>query len=226
MVEPLTLETRAARHSALAEPTRLRIVDLLQLGDASPALVQRHLGISSNLLAHHLAQLADAGIIARHRSEGDRRRTYIRLVPGTLDLLGGSPTLSAERVLFVCTGNSARSQLAAALWSRASDVPALSAGTHPAPGVAPGAVAVAARNGLSLADARPRRIADVTTGDELIVTVCDSAFEEIGDDARLHWSIGDPVPLGSQRAFDVAFAQIAARVEQLAPHVTKEGTPS
>ena len=90
MVEQLTLETRAALHAALAEPTRLRIVDLLQLGDASPAAMQHDLGISSNLLAHHLAQLAEVGVIARHRSEGDRRRTYIRLVPGTLDLLGGA----------------------------------------------------------------------------------------------------------------------------------------
>jgi protein-tyrosine-phosphatase len=224
MTEQLDLETRAARHAALAEPTRLRIVDLLQLGDASPLLLQRHLGLGSNLLAHHLAQLAEAGLIERHRSEGDRRRTYIRLVLGALDFLGGAPTLSAERVLFVCTGNSARSQLAAALWSQASDVPAASAGTHPAPGVAKGAVAVAQRNGLSLADARPRRIADVATGGELIVTVCDSAFEEIGDDARLHWSISDPVPLGSQRAFDEAFVQIAARIEHLAPCVTTEGS--
>ncbi len=224
MTEQMDLRTRAARHGALAEPTRLRIVDLLQWGDASPALLQRHLGIGSNLLAHHLAHLEDAGIVARHRSEGDRRRTYVRLVPGALDFLGAAPTLHAERVLFVCTGNSARSQLAAALWGQGSDVPALSAGTHPANAVAPGAVAVAARHGLSLADARPRRIADVTMEGALVITVCDSAFEEIGKDARLHWSIGDPVPLGTQRAFDEAFAQIAARVEHLAPHIIKEGT--
>jgi protein-tyrosine-phosphatase len=225
MVEQLDVETRAARHAALADPTRLRIVDLLHLGDASPALIQRHLGIASNLLAHHVSQLEDAGIIARHRSEGDRRRTYISLVPGVLDFLGTPPTLSASRVLFVCTGNSARSQLAAALWSQASVVPAASGGTHPAPAVAPGAVAVAERNGLSLADARPRLIGDVATGGELVVTVCDSAFEELRDDARLHWSIGDPVAVGSQRAFDEAFAEIASRIELLAPHVVHEGTP-
>ncbi len=226
MVEQLDLEARAARHAALADSTRLRIVDLLQLGDASPALMQRHLGVTSNLLAHHLSHLEDAGIIARHRSEGDRRRTYISLVPGVLDFLGTPPTLTATRVVFVCTGNSARSQLAAALWGQASVVPAASGGTHPATGVAPGAVAVAARNGLSLADARPRRVAEVVTGGELVVTVCDSAFEELRDDARLHWSISDPVAVGSQRAFDEAFAQIASRIEQLAPHVVQEGTPA
>ena len=226
MVEQLKLETRAALHAALAEPTRLRIVDMLQLGDASPAAMQQNLGISSNLLAHHLAQLTEVGIIARHRSEGDRRRTYIRLVPGTLDLLAGAAPIRTGRVLFVCTGNSARSQLAAAIWHQTSDVPATSAGTHPAKGVAPGAVAVAARHGLSLADALPRRIEDVSTGSELIVTVCDSAFEELGDGARLHWSIGDPVAVGSRRAFDEAFDQIASRVHQLAPHVVHEGIPA
>jgi len=226
MVEKIGLEKRAALHSALADPTRLRIVDLLHLGDASPAGVQRELGISSNLLAHHLAQLSEAGIIARHRSEGDRRRTYIRLVPGALDFLAAAPALSTARVLFVCTGNSARSQLAAALWHQVSDVPALSAGTHPANAVAPGAVAVAQRHGLSLADARPRRLADVAIGNELVVTVCDSAFEELGDGARLHWSIGDPVAVGSRRAFDEAFNEITLRVGQLAPNVARKGTPA
>lgn len=226
MVEEMDLEARAALHSALAEPTRLRIVDLLQLSDASPAALQHELGISSNLLAHHLAQLADVGIIARHRSEGDRRRTYIRLVPGALDFLAGAAPIRTGRVLFVCTGNSARSQLAAALWRETSNVPANSAGTHPAQGVAPGAVAAAARHGLSLADARPRRLNDVAAGDELVVTVCDSAFEELGDGVHVHWSIGDPVAVGTRRAFDDAFEQIASRVTVLAPHVVYEGTPA
>ena len=79
---------------------------------------------------------------------------------------------------------------------------------------------------MSLADARPRRIEDVSTGSELVVTVCDSAFEELGNGARLHWSIGDPVAVGSRRAFDEAFEQIASRVNQLAPHVVQEGIPA
>jgi len=224
MVEQTDIATRVARHAALAEPTRLRIVDLLQLGDASPALLQRHLDVGSNLLAHHLTCLEDAGIVVRHRSEGDRRRTYVSLVSGGLDFLGAPLTLTAARVLFVCTGNSARSQLAAALWGETSDVPAVSGGTHPAAFVAPGAAAVAARNGLSLATARPRRIADVSAAGDLVVTVCDAAFEEIGNVARLHWSIGDPVAVGTQRAYDQAFAEITSRIQQLAPHVVQERT--
>jgi protein-tyrosine-phosphatase len=179
--------------------------------------MQAELGISSNLLSHHLAQLADAGVISRHRSEGDRRRTYVRLVPGGLEPLAASPALAASRVLFVCTGNSARSQLAAALWGRASSVPAASGGTHPADAVAPGAIAVAAEHGLSLTGARPQLLSDVTTGGELIITVCDSAHEELGDAATLHWSIADPVAVGSAAAFERAFDEISSRVSRLAP---------
>ncbi len=43
------------------------------------------LAIPSNLLAHHLHVLEQAGIITRRRSEGDRRRTYLQLIPGALD---------------------------------------------------------------------------------------------------------------------------------------------
>jgi DNA-binding MarR family transcriptional regulator len=72
------------------------------------------LAMPSNLLAHHLRVLEAAGMITRHRSDGDKRRSYLRLVPGSLDSLARPPARSARRVLFVCTANSARSHLAAA----------------------------------------------------------------------------------------------------------------
>jgi hypothetical protein len=85
----------------------------------------------SNLLAHHLRVLEEAGLVTRRRSEGDRRRTYLHLVPGALGALAGPARQPTHRVPFVCTANSARSHLAAALWRQASEVPAASAGTHP-----------------------------------------------------------------------------------------------
>ena len=120
------LERRAAVHAALADPARLRITDALDAGDASPSELAAMLQMPSNLLAHHLRVLEEAGLVARRRSDGDRRRTYLRLVPGTLDSLASPGLLPARRVLFVCTANSARSHLAAALWRRASKVPAAS----------------------------------------------------------------------------------------------------
>src|SRR5204862_2194340 len=83
------------------------------------------------------------------------------------------------RVVFVCTRNSARSQLAASLWNGASAVPATSAGTHPAPEVHPGAVAVARRRHLSLVPQPPRHVDDVLAAQDLVVTVCDNAHEEL-----------------------------------------------
>src|SRR5215469_3836251 len=103
------LAARAAVHAALADPVRLLITDALGTGDASPSELAAMLAMPSNLLAHHLRVLEQAGLITRRRSEGDRRRTYLHLVPGALGALAGWPTRSASRVLFVCTANSARS---------------------------------------------------------------------------------------------------------------------
>src|ERR1700756_5515629 len=142
------LERRAVIHAALADPARLRITDTLHTGDASPSELAALLAMPSNLLAHHLHVLEHAGLITRRRSEGDRRRTYLQLIPGALDSLAPPSARAALRVLFVCTANSARSHLAAALWRRASTVPAVSAGMHPAAAIDPGAIAAAGRRRL------------------------------------------------------------------------------
>jgi protein-tyrosine-phosphatase len=192
---------RLARHAALADAGRLRIVDLLTLGDRSPSELQAELGMPSNLLAHHLRILEDAGLAARHRSEADRRRSYIRLVAGSLeDLVPGSGH-KARRVLFVCTRNSARSQLAAALWHQASAIPAASAGTHPADRISRGALEVMGEG-------------------DFVVTVCDNAHEEVPGLQGVHWSIPDPVRQGTAAAFEEAYGQISHRVSDLAPRLT------
>lgn len=216
----MNLEARASRFAALADPVRLRIVDLLTLGDMSPLELQRQLQLSSSLVAHHLGVLEREAMIVRTRSEADRRRTYIRLTDTALDGLLPAPHLAARRVVFVCTGNSARSQLAAALWRNASDIPAASAGTHPADRIDPGAVSAAGRHRLVLTATRPRALDDVLEADDVVITVCDNAHEEMAEPGRLHWSIADPVLDGSDAAFDAAFDQIAARIDRLAPHVT------
>ena len=123
------LARRATVHAALGDPARLQITDTLLAGDVSPSELAAMLAMPSNLLAHHLHVLEQAGIITRRRSEGDRRRTYLQLIPGALDALAAPAARAALRVLFVCTANCARSHLAAALWRRASNVPAVSAGT-------------------------------------------------------------------------------------------------
>lgn len=213
---------RVQVHAALADAGRLTIVDRLLLGDASPSELQRVLSMSSNLLAHHLAVLEGAGILRRVRSEGDRRRTYLQLIPGALDLLVPSAALQAQRVVFVCTQNSARSQLAVAVWNRRSRLPAASAGTQPAAQVHPGAVAAAARHDLPMRPRRPRHLDEVLRPTDLVVAVCDNVHEELpSETARLHWSIADPARAGGARAFDHALDELVARIDQLAPTLNR-----
>jgi protein-tyrosine-phosphatase/DNA-binding HxlR family transcriptional regulator len=211
------LAARAAVHAALGDPARLLIVDTLRAGDASPSELAAMLAMPSNLVAHHLRVLEQAGVLTRRRSEGDRRRSYLRLLPGALDSLSRPPARAARRVLFVCTANSARSHLAAALWRRASDVPAASAGTHPAAAIEPGAIAAAGRHHLPLRRLRPRHISEVRQDGDLVVTVCDLAREELGQLAAVHWSVPDPVPAGDPGSFDAALAELGQRIERLAP---------
>jgi protein-tyrosine-phosphatase/DNA-binding HxlR family transcriptional regulator len=213
------VERRAALHAALSDPGRLRIIDTLSVGDASPSELAGMLGMPSNLLAHHLRVLQGEGFIARTRSEGDKRRSYVRLVPATLDELALPAVRRTERVVFVCTANSARSQLAAALWRHASLVPAASAGTQPAKRIDPGAIAAAERHHLPLRRLRPRAIEGVAKAGDLVITVCDLAHEQLGQRADLHWSVPDPARAGTPAAFDAAYDELTRRVADLAPRL-------
>lgn len=219
------LRRRAAIHSALGDPLRLAVTDALALGELAPSELQNLLDVPSNLLAHHLRILERADVVRRTRSEGDRRRTYLGLVPGVLDGLTPRTLLDAARVVFVCTRNSARSQLAAALWTGGSDVPATSAGTRPAAAVHPGAVAAARRHDVPLLPAPPRHVADVLLPTDIVVTVCDSAHEEFA--GAVHWSVPDPARDGDDDAFDRAVADLTDRVARLTPavHAVHPGGP-
>ncbi len=228
------LDGRAAVFAALGEPVRLALVDRLIAGDASPGELATDVGLGSNLLAHHLGVLEDAGIISRVRSEGDRRRSYVQLrldqpTVWAAAISGRMPNdlPSGVRVLFVCTANSARSQLAAAIWNHLSTTPAASAGTHPGSRIHPRAVTVAERHGLHIEPNRPNPLDDVLRDDDLIVAVCDNAHEELGQILpRLHWSIPDPVPINTDAAFERAYTDLNRRVQHLAHLYATSSAPS
>ncbi len=172
-------------------------------------------------MAHHLDVLEQAGLIERFASAGDRRRRYARLVRGPLAELGVAAARPAGKVLFVCTHNSARSQLAAALWQDRIGGSASSAGTDPAGRVHPMAVTAAQRAGLDISSASPRLFDPSLTAD-LVVTVCDRAHEELKPDHRWwHWSIPDPVETATVDAFDAVIADLDARIATL----QSRGTP-
>jgi protein-tyrosine-phosphatase len=216
--EPFLVEVRARIHAALGDASRLAIVDRLAVGDLSPGEVGRLLDQPTNLVAHHLRVLEEAGLVRRTRSEGDRRRTYLRLVPEVLSGLMRPELLHGSRVVFVCTHNSARSQLAAAMLAARSTVPAASGGTDPAERVHPRAVRVGRRHGLDLRGARPARVTEVVCAGDLVVSVCDNAHERLTTTGpRLHWSVPDPVRANTDKAFEAAYADLSDRIDRLVP---------
>ena len=210
------LHQRATRHAALGDPVRLAILDQLATSDRAPVELRRLIGVESNLLAHHLDVLEEVGMISRSRSNGDGRRRYVHLLRDSFSGLVPGRRLATGRALFVCTRNSARSQLAAALWQEMTRSPAVSAGTHPATHVHPRAIAAAERAGLDLTSATPQTLAAVRKVPALVVTVCDQAHEELEpDDSWLHWSIPDPVATGSRKAFDATVTELRVRIAAL-----------
>ncbi len=216
-VERNDLSQRAAVFAALGDPGRLRVAESLVNGDATPSELAARLGMSSNLLAHHLNVLVSAGLVRRVPSEGDRRRTYVHLLGDTARLLLAPAAAVPERVVFVCTANTARSQLAASLWATLSQLPVASAGTHPATDVDAGARSVARRHGLRLAArVKPQSFDAVRARGDLVVTVCDRAHEELGATGAIHWSVPDPVRVGTNAAFEAAFDDLDQRVTGLA----------
>lgn len=173
------------------------------------------LGLSSNLLAHHLDVLERVGIVVRGRSSGDGRRRYVHLITDAFADLVPRASVGAGAALFICTANSARSQLAAALWTSITGVIATSAGTHPTDRVHPRAADAARRAGLDLAGATPRLLGS-TDSAALVVTVCDRAHEELHPGPGwLHWSIPDPVADGTRAAFDRTVDELTARITAL-----------
>jgi len=212
--------SRAHAHAALAEPRRLAIVDALALGDLSPGELCERTGQSSNLLAHHLGVLESSGLVRRRRSDGDGRRAYLTLawenpIVAATAAQGAAPT--GARVVFVCSANSARSQMAASLLARSSDSPVASAGTSPAEAIHPLAVAELARHGLAPLAPAPASAADVVVADrDIVVAVCDNAYEDLGPlNVALHWSVPDPAA-GNADAFGKAFADLTPRIARLA----------
>jgi ArsR family transcriptional regulator, arsenate/arsenite/antimonite-responsive transcriptional repressor / arsenate reductase (thioredoxin) len=224
---------RAAGH-----PLRWRLLGELARGDRQVHELTALVGQQQSLVSYHLGLLRRTELVRTRRSTADARDVYYRLDLGRCaDLLSGAggalhpglrlaPAMPARpstaRVLFLCTGNSSRSQMAEALLRQRSGgaVDVVSAGSRPKP-IHPDAVAVMAEHGIDLAAARPKHL-DEFAGHRFdhVITVCDRVRDICPEfphhPATMHWSIPDPAADPDGRpAFDRVAAELVERIEFL-----------
>jgi protein-tyrosine-phosphatase/DNA-binding transcriptional ArsR family regulator len=232
----------------VAEPLRWQLLSELALSDRRVSELTRLVGKPQNLVSYHLAELRNAGLVCGRRSSADGRDTYYRVeLMRCRDLLGATgvalhpgirlqpaPPETAARprsgrgplVLFLCTGNSARSQMAEALLQARSQgaIRARSAGSHPKP-LHPNAVRVMAERGIDISG-RPIKHLSVFahTRFDQVITLCDKVREVCpefpGHPAGTHWSMADPAAEGgnnaeSYAAFGRTADDLEARIELL-----------
>ena len=132
--------------------------------------------------------------------------------------------VTKQRVLILCTGNSARSQLAEG-WLRAlggERFAVFSAGTDPKPAVHPLAIQVMSDAGIDLTVHRPkdvRRFLDQSF--DCIITVCDNARDTCptfpGAQRQLHWSLPDPAGVAEPQR-EAAFRRTSAEIRRRIRH--------
>ena len=159
-------------------PLRWQLLSELARSDLRVGELCALAGRRQNLVSYHLRQLRDGGLVTARRSAADGRDSYYVLdLARCGELLAGAgatlhPGLTPRvrerrsaraRVLFLCTGNSSRSQIAEALCEQLSGgaVSAASAGSHPKP-LHPNAVRVMREHGIDLARNRSKHLDEFT----------------------------------------------------------------
>lgn len=217
-----------------AHPVRWELLRQLVRSDRAVRELTTLVDEPQSLVSYHLRQLRDGGLVFARRSAADGRDTYyaIDLVSCQRELrtageqlhpaLALSPTvetrLRKQRVLFLCTGNSARSQIAQALIEHVSDgaVEALSAGSQPKP-LHPNAVKVMKKRGIDISGNRTKHLDEYARRRfDMVITLCDRVREvcpEFPSHPELvHWSIPNP---DSYPEFERTAAELETRIGYL-----------
>ena len=219
-------------------PIRWRLLCELARGDLPVRELTALVGERQSLVSYHLGLLRDADLVSVRRSSADGRDSYyslrlercgVLLAQAGTELHPAFPPAAPPqpavattrsgrslRVLFLCTGNGARSQMAEALLDAQAHgtVEVVSAGSHPKP-VSPMAVRVMARRGIDIGDRRSKHHSEFAGQRfDLVVTLCDRVREvcpEFPGHPRLrHWSIPDPSSEGAGKG---AFAHVADELD-------------
>ncbi len=223
----------------VAHPLRWRILRELVRSDRAVKELVQLVDERQNLVSYHLRLLREAGLVTARQSSADGRDTYYAidllacsnahrsagaaLHPGLAPPVESPPAPSPMRrplVLFLCTGNSARSQIAEALIEQMSNgsVDAESAGSQPKV-LHRNAVRVMQHRGVDISANRTKHL-DEFIGQrfDAVITLCDRVREVCPpfrfDPERIHWSLPDPSLAGSSdRATYPAFERTARELE-------------
>ena len=231
----------------LAHELRWQILSALSFSDLRVGELIQHLEQPANLVSYHLKLLRQSGLVTSRRSSADGRDMYYSLNLGRLqtlyfgagerlhpamhvDLSCLKPAkLSVEwpvRMLFLCTQNSARSQMAEGLMRHFAGeaVEVYSAGSQPS-SVHPLAIRAMAERTIDISSNRSKHV-DEFSGQtfDYVITVCDRAREVcpvFPDQPReIHWSLPDPAGMGDTEreryhAFKQTADQLATRIQFL-----------
>jgi protein-tyrosine-phosphatase len=238
---------------SLAHPLRWQLLQELTRSDRAVWELTDRVGAAQNLVSYHLRALRESGLVRAHRSAADGRDTYYAIDLASCErqlretgaalhpALALAPAVHApakrhtqrqRRVLFLCTGNSARSQIAEAFAGHLSDgaVSAASAGSHPKP-LHPNAVRVMRTRGIDIGANRTKHLDEfVHRRFDVVVTLCDRVREVCppfpSHPELVHWSIPDPAHAGatnreSYPAFVETAAELETRIRYLLPQLTE-----
>ena len=211
-------------------PLRWRLLTELARSDRQVRELTALLGQPQSLVSYHLGQLKGGGLVSGRRSSADRRDAYYRVdLARCTELMAGAgralhpglglvpapaaPVRVRTRVLFLCTGNSARSQMAEALLGQLGGdaIEAASAGSHPKP-LHPNAVRAMREHGIDISGRRAKHV-DTFAGQRFgyVISLCDRVREVCpefpGHPQMIHWSIADPSGDGYP-----AFRRVAAEL--------------
>jgi ArsR family transcriptional regulator, arsenate/arsenite/antimonite-responsive transcriptional repressor / arsenate reductase (thioredoxin) len=221
-------------------PLRWQLLGELARSDRRVGELCELAGQRQSLVSYHLRQLRGGGMVSARRSLADGRDTYYLLElarcgellvnagsslhPGLAPAVGTQPgrsrAVARARVLFLCTGNSARSQMAEALAEQlsAGAVRAVSAGSHPK-ALHPNAVRVMRERGIDLSRCRSKHLGEFTGRRfDYVISLCDRVREICpefpGTPQTIHWSVRDPArEPGTGDATLPAFERTAAELE-------------
>jgi ArsR family transcriptional regulator, arsenate/arsenite/antimonite-responsive transcriptional repressor / arsenate reductase (thioredoxin) len=229
--------------SLTGHPVRWQLLSELSRSDRQVRELSALIGQRQSLTSYHLGQLRGGGLVSTRRSSADRRDTYysldlaacrdrlaragaalhpgLRLVPAASTPSGSASPMDRPpvRVLFLCTGNSARSQMAEAIAAQLGGdrIEAASAGSHPK-ALHPDAVRVMRERGLDISCRRSKHL-DEFAGQRFdhVISLCDRVREVCpgftGSPALVHWSMPDPA------SADTGYAAFVRTADELGTRI-------